>query len=446
MKHLFLRNLFALMLAGVLCTGTSTAQEILSKSAKDSIVTLIKSQIKGVKIKEIDCAKPYLAKFELMVPQLLDHTNPNSDTLWELVYLSHRSFDAPTVIVTEGYGAGYAESANYNEELCKILKANLVFAEHRYFGKSIPSPLNWDFMTLKQAADDHHQIIQWLKPLYPQKWVATGTSKGGSTSLYLKAYYPKDVDAVVAYVAPITNAQEDERPIDFVINRAGTKQDRQVVYDYQLLMLKNFDKLLEIFNEYASKYKLTYPMGTKTTLEYLILEYPFSHWQWGIPTNKVPTAKSSTQEMFDHILKVVDPYGFSETGSKDISPYYYQAYSEIGYYNYNAYIPIFKKWLKLSSYSNSTMIPKGAKAVYHPESHRKVLELLNETGEHIMQIHGEYDPWYQASWTPENSSKSAIFVLPKGNHGVRITYFDEDTRNRIYDTLEKWLDMKVRRL
>ena len=387
-----------------------------------------------------------MAKFELMVPQLLDHNNPNSDTLWELVYLSHRGFDAPTVIVTEGYGAGYAEGANYNEELCKILKANLVFAEHRYFGKSIPNPLNWDYMTLKQAAADHHQIIRWLKPLYPQKWVATGTSKGGSTSLYLKAYYPKDVDAVVAYVAPITNAQEDMRPIDFIMNKAGTKQDRQIIYEYQLLMFKNFDKLLEIFNEYALKYKLTFSMGTQTTLEYLILEYPFSHWQWGVTTDKVPTAKSTVQEMFDHIFRIVDPYGFSETGSKDISPYYYQAYSEIGYYNYNAYIPIFKKWLKRSSYSNSVMIPKGAKAVYHPESHREVLKLLNQTGEHIMQIQGQYDPWFQASWTPENSSRSTIFVLPKGNHSARITYFDADTKNRIYDTLEQWLDIKVRRL
>ena len=446
MKHLFYRNFFALLFICLFNIGSLSAQESLSKSGKDSLITSIKRQIKGVKIKEIESAKPYLVKLELMVPQLLDHNNLKSDTLWELVYLSHRSFDAPTVIVTEGYGAEYAEGANYNEELCKILKSNLVFAEHRYFGKSIPSPLNWDYMTLKQAAADHHQIIQWLKPLYPKKWVATGTSKGGSTSLYLKAYYPKDVDAVVAYVAPITDAQEDARPIDFVINKAGTKQDREAIYEYQLLMFKNFDKLLEIFNAYASKYKLTFSMGTKTTLEYLILEYPFSHWQWGVTTDKVPTAKNNVQEMFDHVFRIVDPYGFSETGSKDISPYYYQAYSEIGYYNYNAYIPIFKKWLKQSSYSNKTMVPKGAKAVYHPESHREVLKLLDQTGEHIMQIHGQYDPWFQASWTPENSSRSAIFVLPKGNHSVRIDYFNADTKNRIYDTLEQWLDIKVRRL
>jgi len=446
MKNILNRNLFVLLLLCLFKISSLSAQEPLSKSAKDSIINRIEKQIKGVKIREIESSKPYLVKFELMVPQLLDHNNPKSDTLWELVYLSHRSFDAPTVIVTEGYGAGYAEGSNYNEELCKILKSNLVFAEHRYFGKSIPSPLNWDYMTLKQAAADHHQIIQWLKPLYPQKWVATGTSKGGSTSLYLKAYYPNDVDAVVAYVAPLTNAQEDARPIDFVINKAGTKQDRQIIYDYQLLMLKNFDKLLEIFNAYASKCQLTFSMGTKTTLEYLILEYPFSHWQWGVTSDKVPTKKDDVQKMFDHIFRIVDPYGFSETGSKDISPYYYQAYSEIGYYNYNAYLPIFKKWLKQSSYSNNTMIPNGAKAVYHPESHREVVELLDKTGAHIMQIQGELDPWYQAAWIPKDKSALPVFVLPNGNHSVRIAYFDTDTKNRIYDTLEQWLDIKVRRL
>lgn len=446
MRHFIYQKLSVLLFIGLFTFCNVSAQDQLSNGVKDSLIAKIEKQIKGVKIKEIESAKPYLIKLELMVPQLLNHNDSKSDTLWQLVYLSHRSFEAPTVIVTEGYGASYAEDANYNEELCKILKSNLIFVEHRYFGKSMPKVMNWDYLTIKQAAADHHQIINWFKPIYPQKWVSTGTSKGGSTSLYLKAFYPNDVDAVVAYVAPITNAQEDARPIDFIMNKAGTKEERQIVYNYQLLMLKNFDKMLEIFDAYASKYKLTFAMGNKTTLEYLILEYPFSHFQWGVTMDKVPTKKDNIQTLFDHVFRIVDPYGFSEAGAEEHESYYYQAYSEVGYYNYNAYIPIFKKWLKQTNYSNNVMVPKGAKAVYHPESHREVLELLNKTGTHIIQIQGALDPWYQAAWIPENSSRSSNFVLENGNHGVRIAYFDLDTRNRIYDLLDQWLDIKVRRL
>lgn len=439
-----IKALFLLAIIGFISITASQAQEFAT--TKDSLANYISKRIKGVKIKEMECAKPYVVKLELMVPQNLDHTNGNSDTLWQLIYLSHRSFDSPNVIVTEGYGASYAEPANYNEELCKILKANLIFVEHRFFGKSKPATMDWKYLTIKQASADHNQIIKWFKPIYQQKWVATGTSKGGSTALYLKALYPESVDAVVAYVAPITIAQEDPRPIDYIMHRAGTEEERKAITEYQLLMFKKFDKLLGLFNEYSSKNNLTYSMGNQTTLEYLILEYPFSHFQWGVPINKIPTKKQSIKEMLDHLILVVDPDGFSETGSEATASYYYQAYSEVGYYNYNAYIPLFKKYLKKKDYGNYVMVPKGASATYHPESHKEILALLNKNGENILQIHGALDPWYQSAWIPEDTNKLPVFVLQNGSHGVRITYFETETKNKIYETLESWLGLKVKRL
>ena len=200
---------------------------------------------------------------------------------------------------------------------------------------------------------------------------------------------------MVAYVAPITNAQEDSRPIDFIINKAGTAADRKLITDYQLLMFKHFDDLLSQFNEYAKKMEFEFSLGNTTTLEYLILEYPFSHWQWGVTSDKIPTKKDDTKTMLDHLIRIVDPSGYSKSGSEAHLSYYYQAYSEVGYYNYNAYIPIFKKYLKLKSYSNDVLVPKGAKVEYHPESHNEVVELLNKTGVHILQIVGELDPWRQ---------------------------------------------------
>lgn len=439
-----IKSLLLIAIIGFVSITTIQAQEFAT--AKDSLVNYITKRIKGVKIKEMECTKPYVSKLELMVPQNLDHTNGNSDTLWQLVYLSHRSFDAPNVIVTEGYGASYAEPASYNEELCKILKANLIFVEHRFFGKSKPANMDWKYLTIKQAAADHNQILQWLKPIYPQKWVATGTSKGGSTALYLKALYPEAVDMVVAYVAPITTAQEDPRPIDYIMHRAGTAEERKAITEYQLLMFKKFEKLLELFTEYASKKNLTFNMGLQTTLEYLILEYPFSHFQWGVSIEKIPTKQNSLEEMFQHLIRIVDPDGFSVTGSEATASYYYQAYSEVGYYNYNAYLPIFKKYLKKGEYGNSVMIPKGVTATYHPESHKEILSLLNKNGKNILQIHGALDPWYHAAWIPNDSVNLPVYVLQKGNHGVRITYFDILTKNKIYDQLELWLGIKVRRL
>lgn len=443
-NYLLLALLFAF---STVITPSLFAQETnVSTVQKDSLISLIQKKIPGAKITAIDVAKPYLFKFEVMVPQQIDHNDAKSETFDQLVYISHRGFDCPTVVVTEGYGADYAEPASYNEELCKILKANLIFVEHRYFGKSKPTSMDYKHLTIKQAAADHHMIIKRLKSIYPKQWIATGTSKGGSTALYLKAYYPNDVDAVVAYVAPITNAQEDSRPIDFIINKAGTAADRKLITDYQLLMFKHFDDLLSQFNEYAKKMEFEFTLGNTTTLEYLILEYPFSHWQWGVTSDKIPTKKDDTKTMLDHLIRIVDPSGYSKSGSDAHLSYYYQAYSEVGYYNYNAYIPIFKKYLKLKSYSNDVLVPKGAKVEYHPESHNEVVEILNKTGVHILQIVGELDPWRQSAWIPNDQTELPVFVLKNGNHGVRIAYFDTDTKSKIYDTLELWLGIKVRRL
>jgi hypothetical protein len=41
------------------------------------------------------------------------------------------------------------------------------------------------------------------------KWVNTGASKGGMTSVYHRRFFPNDLDANVAYVAPLSYSQED---------------------------------------------------------------------------------------------------------------------------------------------------------------------------------------------------------------------------------------------
>ena len=64
--------------------------------------------------------------------------------------------------------------------------ANVLTVEHRYFGKSIPSPCDWKHLTIKNAADDMHAIVSSFKNLYTGKWIATGASKGGQTALFFK--------------------------------------------------------------------------------------------------------------------------------------------------------------------------------------------------------------------------------------------------------------------
>ncbi len=163
-------------------------------------------------IRTLRTTAPATEAYEVMFEQPLDHAKPAAGKFQERFFISHVDFAKPVLLGTEGYAAMGLGGG----EMQRMLGGNQITVEHRYFGRSMPDPVKWEFLTVKNAADDMHAIVSALKPLYPGKWVSTGASKGGQTSLFYKCYYPDDVDATVAYVAPINVQQEDPRIYQFI--------------------------------------------------------------------------------------------------------------------------------------------------------------------------------------------------------------------------------------
>lgn len=136
----------------------------------------------------------YAEKYLVRITQPVDHRDPAAGTFTQRVIVSHVGFDRPTILVTEGYGAAYALNPRYQEELSKLLDANMVFVEYRYFLESTPNPCNWDYLTAENSAYDLHNVNRTFKQLYAGKWVSTGISKGGQTTCLYRAWFPDDVD------------------------------------------------------------------------------------------------------------------------------------------------------------------------------------------------------------------------------------------------------------
>jgi PS-10 peptidase S37 len=84
--------------------------------------------------------------------------------------------DRPMVLHTTGYNV---PDFPFLSEPAKLLGANQLSTEQRYFLPSRRSPENWDHLTIRQAADDHHRLIRALRPMYGETWISTGASKGG---------------------------------------------------------------------------------------------------------------------------------------------------------------------------------------------------------------------------------------------------------------------------
>lgn len=382
----------------------------------------------------------YAEKYLVRITQLVDHKNPAAGTFTQRVVVAHVGYDRPTILVTEGYGAAYALSPRYQEELSKLLNANMVFVEYRYFLESTPKPCNWDYLTAENSAYDLHHVNQTFRQLYTGKWISTGISKGGQTTTLYRAYFPDDVDFSVPYVAPLNRAVEDGRHEVF-LRKVGTKQERKKIEAFQMEILKRKAEIVPLLEKFCDdkSYKFHIPMPE--VLDYCVLEYPFALWQWGTPVSVIPSLSVDTKTLFQHLLDISGPDYFAED-QPNVS-FFVQAARELGYYGYDT--APFKKYLTIESskgYLNRVMLPKELidKVEFCPELYNKVYNFLKENDPKMIFIYGETDPW-SATRVPTFKGKKneQIYIQPGGSHRARISNMPEDIKEKILTQINRWL-------
>jgi len=378
--------------------------------------------------------------YEMMITQPLDHNKPAGVKFKQKIYLSHKNNSSPVVFVTEGYAAGSSRAA----ELTKILNANQIVVEHRYFGKSVPKKIDWKYLNIKQAAADHHLIVQLFKKIYGGKWISTGISKGGQTTLYFKRFYPNDVDVSVPYVAPINLSAEDPR-IYMFLNSVGTQECRDKIIQFQRAFLAKREEIKNLLMRDAEKKNLRLAWDYDFVLEYMTLEYSFAFWQWGnTKCEEIPAADSPAEKLYDHMVKANPLYFFTEQAMKDFGPFYVQAYSEIGYYGYD--LEPFKDLLKeIKDGSNKILVPKDAKVNFDCSVMNDVNTWLQKHGNNILYIYGGNDTWNATSIQLLGQTNAVKMVKKGGSHGTRIGSFESEQKEKIYSTLENWLGIKIKR-
>ncbi len=378
--------------------------------------------------------------YELLISQPVDHNKPNGVKFNQRVFLSHKNYTSPVVFVTEGYSAG----GNAAQEPTKLFNANQIVVEHRYFGKSIPQKKDWKYLTVKQAADDHHFINQIFKKIYSGKWISTGISKGGETTLFYKRFYPNDVDASIPYVAPVNLAAEDPR-IYMFLNSVGTEECRNKILQFQRAFLKNREEIKKLIAADAEKNKLEFFCDYDFLIEYITLEYPFAFWQWGIATcEEIPSENSSAEVLYAHMKKANPPYFFTKKAMEEFGAFYVQAYNEIGYYGYDI-SPLKDLLTEFTTSSNSILVPKDAKIKFDATVMNDINNWLVSSGNNILYIYGGNDTWNATSIQLTGLTNSLKMVKKGGSHRTRISSFDKTEKELIFTTLEKWLNLKINR-
>jgi hypothetical protein len=431
-----MRNFCLICCAFLLVSFCAGAQD--NTNTESELYQKIKALPGVVAVRATASRGQFKESFTITFEQPVDHQNPTGAKFHQMVYLSHVGFDKPMLLETEGYSA---RGNSGGGELQQMLQGNIMTVEHRYFGNSMPNPVDWQYLTVKNAADDMHGIVSALKTLYTGKWVATGESKGGQTSLFFKCYYPDDVDATVAFVAPVNVTQEDPR-INHFIETVGDAETRQKIKDLQIALFKREDEVLPLVKKYADGRGWTESMGLSEAYEYGVLEYPYYFWQYGVSPSDIPAVDSSAEVLANYYNKVGTMQYYADQGKHRFEAFQYQAFTEIGYYNYD--ITDFKDYMKtLKNPSNLSICPDGAKIVYNPSTMAFVYHFLQYNANHVIYLYGDLDAWSATQMQLIGRTDAVKLVVAGGHHGSQVSALAPEQQEVFYTKMDSWLGMKL---
>lgn len=372
--------------------------------------------------------------------QPLDHKFPQKGSFTQQVFISVLTTESPVVLVTEGYAANYGANQAYVNELCRLVNSSQVVVEHRYFGQSWPEPVDWEYLTVENAASDHHKVVQLLKPFLSGTWINTGISKGGQTALLHRVFFPDDVDVTVSYVAPFNFGVEDGRHEPYIKKVPGTPKQRKLVEAFQKEVLKRRETLMPLFENLVKEKKFSFNAGLDEIFDFCLLEFSFAFWQWGTNPDQIPSKKATDEEVFAHFTKISGPDYFSLEGLERIGSFFVQAARELGYYGYDT--RPFGRQLTINTaenYLERLFLPPGYRVDFDDTSVILTNAFLESTDAKMIFIYGKNDPWTASGVIPPDRENFLRIVQPGASHGIRIAGLDEENKKKVVGRLKEWV-------
>jgi len=115
----------------------------------------------------------------------------------------------------EGYIEAFAENSGFMWDIAPEFGAMLVFAEHRYYGESLPfgnessstDPLKVGYLSSSQALADYADLLTFLRGSIEgakdSPVIVFGGSYGGMLAAWMRAKFPHIVQGAIAASAPV---------------------------------------------------------------------------------------------------------------------------------------------------------------------------------------------------------------------------------------------------
>lgn len=393
-------------------------------------------------IEEID-TEPGFRYFVLGFQQPADHDDPDGQSFEQRLTLLHRGFDRPTVLHTSGYNVSVGA---FRSEPTRILDGNQISTEQRFFEPSRPDPADWDDLDIRQAAADHHRLVEALDGLYAQEWISTGASKGGMTSVYHRRFYPGDVDGTVAYVAPNDVLDHEDHAYRKFFRTVG--DDPQCQQDLEALQraaLERRGELVDHYTDLAEQNDWTFDRtigSADKALEMLVLDTPWAFWQYqphAEACGEIPSPEASTEDLAAYLDEVAGFGFYTDQGTMPYTPYYFQAATQLG----TPSVPTghlddllrYPDLFQARSYLPDDMdVPRFDRWAMPDIDH-----WVTHRSERMLFVDGEYDPWGAEHFRVRGGKRDTMrFVAPAANHGADITALTDEDRSKATAALRRW--------
>jgi hypothetical protein len=376
-------------------------------------------------------------QFQIDIIQPLDHANPDGESFTQRLYLSHVDESLPVVF----FPSGYWSRATTLYELTEIMACNQIAASHRFYDGAVPDNLDWQYLTIEQAAGDFHKIVDIFKQIYAGTWVSTGRSKSGMSAVFHRRFFPDDVEATVAYAAPLPLGNPDQRYMTW-LDSQGTEECQNRTKQFQRALLLNRAELEPMLDSYFDDLNTSPCCDIDIVFEWLVTEYRYTFWQQQNPDcEAIPDTTASAAEVFSHLIQVCwHASTYSENQSTTSLAYHYQLLTEFGDIVYdNAHL------LDLLNDTDGSTVallaPQGVDLIFDPTVMPDIVGWLQASGDRIIYIYGGMDYNTAVGIDLTGAADALKITEPDADHGVLIS--DLTDQQLVLSTLESWLGFEI---
>lgn len=384
--------------------------------------------------------RPGVDQFDVSFEQPADHTRPERGTFRQHLIISVRSLETPMVLHTPGYAI-----ADYSSDVSRVFPTNEIEVEHRFFGTSLPDPLDFDTLTIMQSAADSHRIVEAFSPLFTAPWVSTGHSKGGMTALFHRRFFPCDVDATAPYVTPISLGRSDERYGPHLARIGGTQwaSCREAYFSVDRALIQDVSRqattLPGTYSRIGGAENALW--GTTGAAYWGTFQYGLmENVQYGCATAEASIA-NDLPRWVGRQVRQAQRYAdeFTSPVMGDDLMYPFQTLNELGApgttrEHLTAFGPI--PMLKPEAEFN---IPLSQQPLFEPRAMPDVLSWLSRYGARFQFLYGAWDPWTGGAVDSPGVMDAAKYTVAEGSHGISVRDLDRNRRIEAMGRLERWL-------